>query len=180
MKPTYHRTLKEANQAYRNWIEEHQALVTQVWEYLKANQPNAPFVLNPQTQGRVEQLVRNHDKTKFNNREFYGYRQWFHPVKGESPDIRKYNRASRTHRQHNPHHVSYWNDHHYNHNRDHPYLVEMVLDWWALAIAQNRNPYDHYQEIRPSIHLPYEAIVMLDYLMLSMEKTLRQRRIKIE
>lgn len=180
MKHTYHRNLKEANAAYRAWLEEHRALVAQAWEYLKESLPEAPFVLNPNTQRQVDNLVRNHDLSKFNNREFYGYRQWFHPVKGEQPSLRKYNRASRIHRQHNPHHVSYWNNHQYVHHRDHPYLVEMTLDWWALAIAQGRNPYEHYQEIRDSINLPREAEIMLDYMMLALEKTLRRRWIRVD
>lgn len=175
----YHATKAEANKAYRQWVMSHRAQVARCWQTLKVCLPNAPFVMNPETERKVELLVQEHDLSKLSTREFYGYRQWYHPVLGEKPNIKKFERACRLHRRKNPHHNSYWRHHTYIHERDHIYLVEMVLDWWALSEVTDRNPRDHYLKVKKNLALPREAINMLEYLLLVINKIIYQRRINV-
>ena len=56
----------------------------------------------------IQELIdnmRNHDKTKFSEKEFNAYRQWKHPMDGERKDKDKYELALLHHIHNNTHHI---------------------------------------------------------------------------
>ena len=133
----------EKDQEYYDYIKEHISNVKKAFDIFGkslCSKAHVPLSV-------VEDLVKNHDVSKFSEEEFEGYRQWFYPRNGEAGDPEIFDKA--------------W-EHHYTVNKHHPehyvqddgtaekmpdmYVVEMLLDWAAMSMRAKNYPSDWYEK----------------------------------
>lgn len=140
---------KTTDEQYREYIHEHISNVQLAYEkygeaICKALNINAIS---------LEENIREHDKTKFYDEEFKGYRQWFYPEKDEAKDRQVFDKAWFLHLRRSPHHPEFWT--YVDDNKvpvilDMPtiYIAEMLLDWAAMGIKFGDTAYEYYQKVR--------------------------------
>ncbi len=97
----------------------------------------------------LTKLINDHDASKFDPIEFYGYRQWFYPLAGETKSELKFNEAWLHHQNTNPHHPEYWimRDDKSIKILDMPniYIAEMLLDWESMSMKFGGSVVDYYR-----------------------------------
>ena len=86
--------------------------------------------------------IDKHDLSKYNDVEFYPYREHFYPTEIEKNKTdeekaiadEKYEEAWKHHYANNPHHIEYWYDHENGiaKDMDLPSIVEMMCDWFSM------------------------------------------------
>ena len=86
--------------------------------------------------------IDKHDLSKYNDIEFYPYRQHFYPTteeqnaSDEDKQIweEKYEEAWKHHYRNNSHHIEYWYDHDNSiaKDMDLPSIIEMMCDWFSM------------------------------------------------
>jgi len=165
---------------YLKYLTLHKKAVVDAWEDIKNFMTTAPFVKNKEVRERIDNLVMDHDKSKYSNEEFEAYRQWFYPYKKEKRDRKIYDIAWEHHWQNNPHHVRYWLVNEFDMARDHVYLVEMACDWIATGRGPGRTPsIEYFNNTRKDIVrvLPTEAVAFLEYILLTIDRKTRRIRV---
>lgn len=135
MNDTMIRELERKEKEYIKYIEEHIANVkiahqkygNKLCKILNI----APIILSYK--------INEHDKSKYSEEEFNGYRQWFYPCSFEHRNEELFNKAWEHHYMYNQHHPEYW-------NIDMPpiAIAEMILDWEAMSMKFGGNTYDYY------------------------------------
>lgn len=90
--------------------------------------------------------VSKHDESKYTDKEFDGYRQYFYTCSDEQQDKELFNIAWIYHQNSNPHHPEFWVDRSTGDVVDMPniYIAEMLLDWEAMSMKFNGNTRDYY------------------------------------
>lgn len=133
---------------YTNYINEHIMNIRLAYikygEILckKLNISNHQLLLN----------INKHDQSKYSEKEFDSYRQYFYPCSNETKNEELFNKAWEHHYKENPHHPEYWIDDDSNTINDMPniYITEMLLDWEAMSMKFNNNTYDYYMKNKDS------------------------------
>lgn len=111
------------------------------------------------TKSTINGLVKKHDKSKYSEEEFEGYRQFFFPTKKEEKNKELFDVAWNHHNKRNPHHWQYWIL--YNNKNtaikvlEMPleYILEMICDWISMSVKFNNLPSTWYEENREKILL---------------------------
>lgn len=87
--------------------------------------------------------IRDHDASKYDDIEFYGYRLYYHPTEEEKNRDDEYHKkveedfelAWKHHYENNSHHIEYWYD--WNNSickdMDLESIIEMLCDWLAMS-----------------------------------------------
>lgn len=130
-----YKTVEEANEAYLNYIKNHQHNCILVGKLFFPG-----YIADTYGTDAINAMfdVLTHDNSKLNPEEFEPYRKHFYPVEGEEPDEIGYEVAWETHYATNPHHWEY----HLNTDgtpapipkRD---LLHLLVDWGAMSVFQN-------------------------------------------
>ena len=137
----------EKVEEYMDYIFTHKANVEKAWSYIKT-------IDNPYIQNNLEVLdnnIKNHDKSKFEDDEFDSYRKKYYPVNDEEANevMDNIEDIFKLHYSRNPHHWEYWLDKDGNldetrHNGDIDNdvmiaYIEMLCDWASFGLKQD-NP----------------------------------------
>ena len=132
-------------QEYTNYINQHVLNVSVAYnkfsDILCRKLDISPYKLGIQ--------VFNHDKSKYSDEEFDGYRQWFYPCTTEVRNKELFDKAWEHHYKNNSHHPEYYLD-----ADGDPLdmeiidIAEMLLDWEAMSMKFGGSTYDYYMKNR--------------------------------
>ena len=134
---------------YKAYIDEHIQNVKLVWEKVDPLLKGEYF-LDDCDWHSINDLIREHDKSKYDSYEFEGYRKMFYPADGEPKDMDRFNNAWNHHQKNNPHHWEYWclvenKGNIKTLDMPFPYIFEMLADWTAMSMKFNDTPSGFYK-----------------------------------
>lgn len=94
-------------------------------------------------------MIYNHDRSKYSEEEFSGYRQWFFPCSDETKNKEWFDQAWEHHYKNNSHHPEYWiNSFGEIENMPPINIAEMLLDWEAMSMKFGGTTYEYYMKER--------------------------------
>lgn len=146
---------------YTRYINEHIKNVQKAWENIKSNFMAMEYIKNTVTNyspfliDTIDELVKNHDASKYSEFEFDAYRRNFYPISPEEKENNKedFEKAWKHHYMNNLHHWNYW----YNKNdmdaMPFPYIIEMICDWEAMSYKFGGTSKEWYENNKGDIHL---------------------------
>ena len=111
---------------YREYVLAHKDRVKQFADWLKTECPEALEGVDLEA---FDEVIEEHDESKFSEEEFEAYAQrWF----GNKEKTFEYEQAWEHHYMNNEHHPEYWN------REDMPliYILEMICDWGSFSIEK--------------------------------------------
>jgi hypothetical protein len=117
--------LDKYQEDYKQYVIDHKERVSQFSSWLKEN---CPQVFEGVDLDAFDDVIEEHDESKFSEEEFEPYAQkWF----GDGKKTREYELAWEHHYLNNEHHPEYWD------GEDMPYIyiLEMLCDWGSFSIA---------------------------------------------
>ena len=111
---------------YKEYIIAHKERVTQFAEWLEEN---IPEIFNEPGLEDFNDLIAEHDESKFSEEEFEPYAEHFY---GSKDNDLEFEEAWKHHWQNNEHHPEYWG------GEDMPYIyiLEMLCDWGSFGIEK--------------------------------------------
>lgn len=110
---------------YKDYVEAHKERVTEFASWLKESCPDLFENVDIEV---FNDLIAEHDESKFSEEEFEPYAQkWC----GDGKKTPEYEKAWEHHYMNNEHHPEYWD------GEDMPYIyiLEMICDWGSFSIA---------------------------------------------
>ena len=109
---------------YKNYIEEHKDRVKQFADWRKENLPELFDNIDIEL---FDELIREHDDSKYSEPEFEAYAQRFY---NNGEEGFEFDQAWLHHWTHNEHHPEFWL------GEDMPliYILEMICDWGSFSI----------------------------------------------
>lgn len=139
---------------YIDYIDTHVANVRAAYDWMLAH--NLDSKVDFGDFSKLENNIRNHDKSKWDDEEFEPYAKYFYQGKRNKDEFDK---AWNRHQKINPHHWQYWvliKD-----NPDRPYveipmeqeyIIEMICDWWSFSFKTGNlyELFDWYKENKPN------------------------------
>lgn len=156
-------TIKEAHEEYKKYLEGHiknvQAAMNWIVAHYKDKDPN--FI--PYHKQALIQCAYDHDKSKYEDEEFFPYLHHFYPTCEEDEmKTEEFEQACKHHIKSNPHHWDFWIDDEGNYVRkieenDDMYkchTYERVCDWLAMAAQHDEYKSDWYEINKDSIKMP--------------------------
>ena len=115
---------------YKNYIIEHKARVKQFAEWLRGELPE---VFDGIDFDDFNELIQEHDESKFSEPEFEAYAQHFYgPNKNNKNDF-EFDQAWIHHWTHNEHHPEFW----LGEDMPYIYILEMLCDWGSFSIKSS-------------------------------------------
>lgn len=141
---------------YKEYITNHRAGVSKVFEEVMR-----PILLeegiDEEMLSKIDDLIENHDMSKFDDYEFSAYRDRFYKYKDheELPEdvASNFDVAWNHHQKSNPHHWNYWVlindvDEPQTHALDMPfeYVIEMLCDWQSAGKFYGNSAKDWYEK----------------------------------
>lgn len=111
---------------YRKYIYEHKERVKQFADWLKKNLPE---LFNEPGLGDFDELIQEHDESKFSEEEFLPYAEHFY---GSGDNDFEFEQAWQHHWKNNEHHPEYW----LGEDMPYIYILEMICDWGSFGIAK--------------------------------------------
>ena len=109
---------------YKNYIIEHKERVKQFANWLKEKVPELFDEIDIDI---FDDLIKEHDASKFSEEEFEPYAQkWFN----NSGKTLEYEEAWKHHWMNNEHHPEYW----LGEDMPYIYILEMICDWGSFSI----------------------------------------------
>jgi hypothetical protein len=109
----------------KKYILDHKERVSQFSSWL---QENLPSLFENVDLELFNEMIRDHDESKFSEEEFEPYAQRWHGDKKKTPE---YEAAWEHHWQNNEHHPEYW----LGEDMPYIYILEMICDWGSFSIA---------------------------------------------
>ena len=117
---------------YKKYIEEHKERVKQYADWLKENLPE---LFNNIDQDAFNEIIQEHDDSKFEEPEFEAYAQKFYgkqDINGKPLEyVPGFDEAWKHHWTHNEHHPEFW----LGEDMPYIYVLEMLCDWGSFSIA---------------------------------------------
>lgn len=110
---------------YKAYVEEHKDRVHQFAEWLRGKLPE---VFDGVDFDVFNELIQEHDDSKFSEPEFEPYAQYFY---GDKKNNFEYEEAWKHHWTHNEHHPEFW----LGEDMPYIYILEMLCDWGSFSIA---------------------------------------------
>lgn len=111
---------------YRKYVINHKRRVKQFADWMKENLPE---IFNEAGLDDFDELIDEHDESKFSEEEFDAYAQkWFN---GSGKTL-EYEEAWKHHWQNNEHHPEYW----LGEDMPYIYILEMLCDWGSFGIQK--------------------------------------------
>lgn len=109
---------------YKKYIIEHKERVKQFADWLKENLPEVFENVDLEV---FDEVIEEHDDSKYSEDEFEPYAQHFY---GDGDNDFEYSEAWKHHWTHNEHHPEFWL------GEDMPliYILEMLCDWGSFSI----------------------------------------------
>ena len=108
----------------KKYIEEHKANVSEFADWLKENLPELFENIDIEL---FDEMIKEHDDSKFSEEEFEPYAQkWFN----NSGKTLEYEEAWKHHWMNNEHHPEHW----LGEDMPYIYILEMICDWGSFSI----------------------------------------------
>lgn len=154
--------LEKNTQAYMDYLEKHiSGAVKAFKDYFLplvdtykdgiGNYGNNEFILAIKNKALS---IDKHDLSKYNDIEFYPYRQHFYPTEEEKNASdeekqiidEKYEEAWKHHYRNNSHHIEYWYDweNRIAKDMDLPSIIEMMCDWFSMGQIYPKPSIDYW------------------------------------
>jgi hypothetical protein len=121
---------------YDLYLKEHKENVIKGFEWIKENLPG----LVCEELYICEELIRNHDGSKMETKEYAAYDAYFYGGNRSFKVVEEFNIAWLRHIHYNPHHWQHWvlisdeEDEGVNAlEMPYKYIIEMICDWWAFG-----------------------------------------------
>ena len=168
--------IEEKTNDYIDYIATHKANTEKAWDVIKT-------IDNPYIQNNLEVLdnnVKNHDQSKYDDEEFEWYRKKYYPVDDDEANevMDKIQDIFWLHYSKNPHHWEYWLDEnkeldytkHSDEEIDNNVMIayiEMLCDWASFGLKKDdpREVRSWYISEKPKMTLfPAEQEVLEDIL----------------
>ncbi len=109
---------------YKDYVLAHQERVKKFASWLKENCPEVFEGVDPDA---FDEVIEEHDESKFSEEEFEPYAQkWF----GDKKKTLEYEEAWKHHWMNNEHHPEYW----LGEDMPYIYILEMICDWGSFSI----------------------------------------------
>ena len=109
---------------YKNYVIEHKDRVQQFAEWLRGQLPE---VFEGVDFEAFNEVIQEHDESKFSEAEFEAYAQKFY---GDKKDSFEFDEAWKHHWTHNEHHPEFW----LGEDMPYIYILEMICDWGSFSI----------------------------------------------
>ncbi len=110
---------------YKNYVLQHKERVGQFADWLKEN---CPDVFEGVDLDAFDEVIKEHDESKFSEEEFEPYAKKWHLDGVKTPE---YEAAWEHHYTNNEHHPEYW----LGEDMPYIYILEMLCDWGSFSIA---------------------------------------------
>ena len=167
--------IKLKEREYRKYIEEHRQNIRDAFVELSTC-PDLDWVITEDISAKLFERIKDHDLSKYSDKEFDAYRRYYHPI----DYIEKYNakedfdKAWEHHWKNNDHH---WQnrqgkDDFFNEEIELACL-ENICDWLAMGYKFNDRPIQYYNKHKDEIKLPQKQIVFIERVLNDLEKTKR-------
>ena len=131
--------MEDYQEEYRKYIEEHKARVKEFADWLKENCPEVFEGIDLDT---FNEVIQEHDESKYSEEEFEAYAQHFY---GSKDNDLEFEEAWKHHWLNNEHHPEFW----LGEDMPYIYILEMICDWGSFSIASGDlvelNNYYHEQ-----------------------------------
>ena len=115
---------------YKNYIIEHRARVAKFADWLKENLPSVFEGIDMEL---FDEMIRDHDESKFSEEEFEPYAQKFYKQDAYGKPlsyIPGWEEAWKHHYMNNEHHPEFW----LGEDMPYIYILEMLCDWGSFSI----------------------------------------------
>lgn len=109
---------------YKIYIEEHKERVTKFADWLKENLPELFENIDIEL---FNEMIQDHDDSKFSEEEFEPYAQHFYGTKDNDFEFKE---AWKHHWMNNEHHPEFW----LGEDMPYIYILEMLCDWGSFSI----------------------------------------------
>lgn len=110
----------------------------------------------------------NHDASKFSEKEFEGYRQYFYPNEGETKNKELFDKAWEHHYRVNDHHWDFWVIGGKPTEMSKEAIAEMICDWIAMGVVFNNTALKYYEDNKEKINLAPETRLRLEAVLHSL------------
>jgi hypothetical protein len=110
---------------YKKYIEEHKERVSRFADWLKENLPE---VFDGVDLDAFDDIIKEHDESKYSEEEFEPYAQHFY---GDKKNDFEFGEAWKHHWMNNEHHPEFW----LGEDMPYIYILEMICDWGSFGIA---------------------------------------------
>jgi hypothetical protein len=110
---------------YKKYIEEHKERVSKFADWLKENLPE---VFDGVDLDAFDDIIKEHDESKYSEEEFEPYAQHFY---GDKKNDFEFGEAWKHHWMNNEHHPEFW----LGEDMPYIYILEMICDWGSFGIA---------------------------------------------
>ena len=132
-----HERVSNRRNEYEEYLKQHINGVQKAYALIKNN-----LKLSKVDLLELDNIIKNHDMSKYEDEEFYPYLYHFYPSQAGVDIEEEYDKAWNHHQKHNPHHWQYWilqKDSGEQKILDMPekYVIEMICDWHSFSI---KNP----------------------------------------
>ena len=165
---SYHENL------YREYINNHKLNVQKAWETMKNNKNCIDFITKNLVNmdinaaiALIDELIKNHDSSKFSTEEFDAYRKNFYPISEEEKESNKeaFELAWRHHYTNNLHHWNWWAESGNMNNMSFVHIIEMICDWEAMGYKFGNNSKEFYEQNKHKIQLGEKQRIFAENLM---------------
>lgn len=166
--------IAENERKYRKYIDEHKLNVKKAWDYMRQNPKCLDYISSTiidtniiSVINLVNDLVNNHDYSKYGPEEFDAYRKNFYPISPEEKDENKeaFEKAWHHHYTNNMHHWDWWYESGNADNMPLVYVIEMVCDWEAMGYKFGNSSKQWYENNKQNIHLGEKQRIFAENLM---------------
>lgn len=144
--------LENKEQEYKNYIEEHIKNTKKAWELVQPKLINEYKIPNSLKE-KVDDLIENHDKSKYSKEEFEAYRKYFFPEEGKEKNKEEFNEAWKHHYTINKHHWQHW----IGKKMPLEYILEQLCDWKAMGMKFGDTPQAYYNKQKTKIKFTPET-----------------------
>jgi hypothetical protein len=116
--------LEDYQEEYRTYVEDHKDRVRQFAEWLRGQLPELFENIDLEL---FNEMIQEHDDSKFKEPEFEAYAQHFY---GDKKNDFEFEEAWLHHWTHNEHHPEFW----LGEDMPYIYILEMLCDWGSFSI----------------------------------------------
>lgn len=150
---------------YCDYLERHLNNVQTSWKTLQEKCDDMQFIYDDYVYWSIDELVKNHDLSKFTAAEFTQYQGNFYPTKKQEGSLvakEAFAQAWANHLRHNPHHHENWvRKPYYNPYEAEMHCVCMVIDWMAMGLEFGDTAESYYKRNKDTIDLPLWAVKLI-------------------
>ena len=118
--------LDSYQEEYENYIAAHQERVSLFADWLKENLPELFDNIGIEA---FNEIIKEHDASKWSEEEFNAYAQHFY---GDKNNDLEFDEAWKHHWTHNEHHPEFW----LGEDMPYIYILEMLCDWGSFSIEK--------------------------------------------